>query len=197
MNSRRELHNAVEHMTELLSDDAASSPQSRASSCNDESLVRGVTRRRAFCFNDSQATMSQTRTDHACVFPSSQGERKLRQWQDSFNTIATMEETSYSSLVDLLPFLTGQGDNDQEVPQRHPGEHEESYQWSEASTLVELPEAATREGGPPQRVSIQQQQQQQQQAHEHCEKGSLEVGVYSPHFLLDRSLAFDNVFNER
>lgn len=194
MNSRINLHNAVEHMTELLVDDAASSPRSRTSQSKDESLVRGVARRNAFCFNDSQS-MSPTRTDHACVYPSSQGERKLREWQDSFNTIATMEETSHASVADLFPVLTGRGDEGLEVPLRHKCEHEESYQWSEASTLVELPEASTGEGGLPQSAEFQQLQQAPQQ---HCEKeGSLEGGVYSPDFLLDRSLAFDNVFNGR
>jgi hypothetical protein len=191
MNSRRRLHNAVEHMTELLIDDTTSSPRSPASKSNGESLVRGVARRKAFFFKDSQA-MSPTRTDHACVYPSSQGERKLREWQDSFNTLATMEETSHSSLVDLLPLFTGQGDDALEVHQRHQGEHEESYQWSEASTLFKLQEAAT--GDLPQSICLQQQQQQQAPQLS-AREGSLEGGVYSPDFLLDRSLAFDNVFN--
>jgi hypothetical protein len=183
MNSGRRLHNAVEHMSELLSDDAASSPRSRASKSNDESLARGVTRRTAFCFNDSQP-MSPARTDDTCVYPSSQGERKLKEWQDSFNTIATMEETSHSSLVDLLQQEV------LEVPQKHPCEHEESYQWSEASSLVELLEASPGEDGLPQNVCFHERPPPNEK------EGSLVGGVYSPDFLLDRSLAFDTVFNE-
>jgi hypothetical protein len=105
-----------------------------------------------------------------------------------------MEETSHSSLVDLLPSFMGRGGDGLEVRQRHKCEHEESYQWSEASTSVELQEAAT--GDLPQSKCLQQQQQQHAPQLSGKE-GSLEGGVYSPDFLLDRSLAFDNVFNGR
>lgn len=177
------------------------SPRPRRGSKDDESLVRRIDRHNAFHSSDRSLTSSPKRSDDSCVYPNSRAEQKLRHWQDSFATAATLDETSHASQFDV---------SSPSAPKRELSTirfGDESWSnlsiLSEASTLDDSPSSSethlkkqTGDGESRRRNSSRSHSVDQKPKPKSEKKPAVQDNP--PKIMIfDRDSAFDNVFNER
>jgi hypothetical protein len=97
-------------------------------------VVRGVVRRNAFYKNSPSPPCALERSDVSSIYPNSPAEKRLRDWQESFVTAATLDETSHSSIQDFVEVPLSEDRKPKSLPAA-PFDDDSCSDISEASTL--------------------------------------------------------------